>query len=118
MSQVLQLRKAPETTTLALAEFLRVPHSKLLAKVRSQEGVCSRAFHTQNFHPSTYTDKRGRSRPQYEMTRNGFLFLVMSFNTPESRALMLTFLEQFNKAEQTALKYGLHSRPYEIEDFT
>jgi Rha family phage regulatory protein len=112
-----QLRAPAETTTRDLALAIGVPHSRLLAKIKGLDGVCSREFYTQSFWPSTYTDKQGKTRPQFKLTRNGFLFLVMSFNTLKSRALMMTFLEEFNKAEQTALSYGLHSRPFEIDDF-
>jgi Rha family phage regulatory protein len=116
-TQVIHLRKAPETTTKALADFLQVPHSKVMAKVRNQTEGCSAAFITQSFHPSTYTDKQGRTQPLYLLTRDGFLFLVMCFNTERSRALMQVFLKQFNDAEEGLLSYGLHSRPFEIEDF-
>jgi len=46
-------------------------------KIRKLE--CSEEFRRLNFEPSDYIDERGKEQPMYEMTRDGWTFLVLGF---------------------------------------
>jgi hypothetical protein len=52
-------------------------HDNVLAKVRNLN--CSPDFRALNFKGSKYEGENGRSQPCFEMTRDGFTRLVMSF---------------------------------------
>lgn len=70
------------TTSVAVAEFFRKMHKDVLRKIETLE--CSEDFNERNFTPVTYTDAKGEKRPMYQITKNGFVFLVMGF-TGKSR---------------------------------
>ncbi|MBB7580460.1 ash family protein, partial [Escherichia coli] len=65
------------TTSVAVAEFFRKMHKDVLRKIETLE--CSEDFNERNFTPVTYTDAKGEKRPMYQITKNGFVFLVMGF---------------------------------------
>ncbi|EHX5908847.1 ash family protein, partial [Escherichia coli] len=65
------------TSSLAVAEYFRKPHKDVLAKISRLD--CSAEFTERNFSPSEYTDSTGRKLPMYQITKNGFVFLVMGF---------------------------------------
>jgi Rha family phage regulatory protein len=52
-------------------------HDHVLEAIRNLN--CSDDFHLRNFAEIKYTDDGGRSYPAFEMTRDGFTRLVMSF---------------------------------------
>ena len=48
---------------------------------------CSADFARLNFEPSKYEGDSGREKPCYEMTRDGFTRLVMSFTGEKAAAI-------------------------------
>lgn len=56
----------------------------MLAKITAVE--CSEEFTELNFKPSTYLDATGRSLPCFNMTKDGFTFLVMGFSGKKAAA--------------------------------
>ncbi|EFZ60649.1 phage regulatory protein, Rha family protein [Escherichia coli LT-68] len=65
------------TTSVAIAEFFGKRHERVLDKIRNLD--CSSNFNEHNFVSVTYTDTKGEKRPMYQITKNGFVFLVMGF---------------------------------------
>ncbi|MGV5768414.1 Rha family transcriptional regulator, partial [Escherichia coli] len=65
------------TTSIAIAEFFGKRHERVLDKIRNLD--CSAKFTEHNFVSSKYTDSTGRKLPMYQITKNGFVFLVMGF---------------------------------------
>ncbi|EHR9097528.1 ash family protein, partial [Escherichia coli] len=62
------------TTSVAVAEFFRKMHKNVIQKIETLE--CSPEFNRLNFKLVTYTDAKGEKRPMYQITKNGFVFLV------------------------------------------
>jgi len=53
----------------------RKSHDKVLRDIR--ELGCSEKFSLSNFEESDYTNERGQKYPAYNMTKDGFVMLVM-----------------------------------------
>ncbi|MBB7296379.1 Rha family transcriptional regulator, partial [Escherichia coli] len=63
------------TTSIAIAEFFGKRHDNVIQKIKLLD--CSAEFTALNFKASEYTDSTGRKLPMYQITKNGFVFLVM-----------------------------------------
>lgn len=87
------------TTSLKVAEFFGKRHDDVLRRVRSLD--CSPEFNARNFAPVEYVDKKGECRPAYEMTKDGFMFLVMGFTGKKAARIKEAYINAFNwMAEQ------------------
>ncbi|EDQ2390388.1 transcriptional regulator [Salmonella enterica subsp. enterica] len=85
------------TTSVAVAEYFRKPHKDVLAKISRLD--CSVEFTERNFSPSEYTDSTGRTLPMYQITKNGFVFLVMGFTGKRAAAFKEAYIAEFDRME-------------------
>ncbi|WP_230855801.1 Rha family transcriptional regulator [Vibrio kanaloae] len=83
------------TTSLKIAEAFNKRHDDVLRRLRSLE--CSQDFIDRNFTGNKYKDKRGRSLPLYEMTKDGFMFLVMGFTGTKAAHIKEAYINAFNQ---------------------
>ena len=90
-------------TSLEVAERFGKRHDNVLAAVRDLE--CSDEFRLLNFKEQEYFNERGHSHPMYEMTRDGFVFLVRGFTGKVAAVWWEKFIEAFNTME-AALEDG------------
>ncbi|EEZ5178106.1 transcriptional regulator [Escherichia coli] len=86
------------TTSVAVAEFFRKMHKDVLRKIETLE--CSEDFNERNFTPVTYTDAKGEKRPMYQITKNGFVFLVMGFTGKKAAAFKEAYIAEFDRMEK------------------
>lgn len=84
-------------SSLAVAEYFRKPHKDVLAKISRLD--CSAEFTERNFSPSEYTDSTGRKLPMYQITKNGFVFLVMGFTGKKAAAFKEAYIAEFDRME-------------------
>jgi len=61
--------------------------------------TCSQEFNLLNFGEISYTDSMNREQRAYEMTKDGFSFLVFKFNGREAGKYKEKFINEFNKRE-------------------
>ncbi|EON1093671.1 Rha family transcriptional regulator [Escherichia coli] len=85
------------TTSVAVAEFFRKLHKNVIQKIEALE--CSSEFTELNFNPSEYTDSTGRKLPMYQITKNGFVFLVMGFTGKKAAAFKEAYIAEFDRME-------------------
>ncbi|HDH7616110.1 TPA: Rha family transcriptional regulator [Escherichia coli] len=85
------------TTSVAIAEFFGKRHERVLDKIRNLD--CSAKFTEHNFVSSEYTDSTGRKLPMYQITKNGFVFLVMGFTGKKAAAFKETYIAEFDRME-------------------
>ncbi|EJQ8081263.1 Rha family transcriptional regulator [Escherichia coli] len=85
------------TTSIAVAEFFRKMHKNVIQKIDTLE--CSPEFNRLNFKPVTYTDAKGEKRPMYQITKNGFVFLVMGFTGKKAAAFKEAYIAEFDRME-------------------
>ncbi|MBO9589449.1 Rha family transcriptional regulator [Devosia sp.] len=64
----------PMTNSRDVTELFGRLHKNVLQGIESLE--CSPEINRLNFEPSDYRDERGRLKPSYNMTKDGFTFLA------------------------------------------
>jgi len=57
-------------------------------------------FSALNFERSNYVGEDGKEHPMFEMTRDGFAFLVMGFTGAEASIWKIAYIEAFNRMER------------------
>ncbi|EDY2188882.1 transcriptional regulator [Salmonella enterica subsp. enterica] len=85
------------TTSVAVAEYFRKMHKDVLKKIDNLD--CSAEFSERNFAPAEYTDEQGKKRPAYQITKNGFVFLVMGFTGKKAAAFKEAYIAEFDRME-------------------
>lgn len=85
------------TTSRYVADFFRKMHKNVIRAIESLE--CSPEFTQLNFVLSEYTDSTGRKLPMYDMTKDGFVFLVMGFTGKKAAAFKEAYIAEFNRME-------------------
>lgn len=86
------------TTSLAVSHHFNKRHGHVLRDIQNLD--CSAEFRERNFTLSSYTDGRGRQKPAYEITRDGFSFLCMGFTGAQAAAWKEKYIAAFNVMEQ------------------
>lgn len=86
------------TTSVAIAEFFGKRHERVLDKIRNLD--CSAKFTEHNFVSSEYTDSTGRKLPMYQITKNGFVFLVMGFTGKKAATFKEAYIAEFDRMEE------------------
>ncbi|EOF6355444.1 Rha family transcriptional regulator [Salmonella enterica] len=95
------------TTSVAVAEYFRKLHKNVIHKIETLE--CSPEFNRLNFKPVDYTDAKGEKRPAYQITKNGFVFLVMGFTGKKAAAFKEAYIAEFDRMENALNKPRLPS---------
>lgn len=83
-----------KTTSLNVAEAFGKLHKDVLRKIEAVD--CSKEFSQRNFTPAEYLDEQGKSRPSYEMTKDGFIFVIMSFTGKKAAEIKESYINAFN----------------------
>lgn len=83
-----------KTSSLKVAELFGKQHKNVLQKLESLD--CSSEFNGLNFQLVEYLDNKGESRPMYEMTKDGFIFLVMGFTGAKAAQIKEAYINTFN----------------------
>lgn len=81
-------------TSLDVANVFEKKHAHVLRDIRN---MSVRAL--SNFGESSYLNEQGREMPMYEMSRDGFTFLVMGFTGEKANNFKLDFIDAFNLME-------------------
>ena len=90
------------TTSLRVAEYFGKAHGKVLRAIETLG--CSAGFNQANFGSIEYIDARGRCQKAYQMTKDGWMFLVMGFTGKKAAAIKERFIAAFNWMADQILK--------------
>lgn len=85
------------TTSRIIAKSFGKQHKDVLRAIADLE--CSEDFNRRNFAPVEYRDAKGEARPEYQMTRDGFMFLAMGFTGARAAQMKEAFIAAFNAME-------------------
>lgn len=85
---------ALKTTSLKIAAAFGKLHKDVLRKLEGLD--CSPEFNGRNFALVEYTDAKGEKRPLWEMTKDGFMFLVMGFTGKKAARVKEAYIGAFN----------------------
>lgn len=88
----------PKTNTRFVAEVFGKLHKNVLLAVQNLD--CSDEFRRLNFKPSSYLNSQNKEQPMYEMTFDGFTFLVMGFTGKEAAVFKEAYIAEFNRMRQ------------------
>lgn len=83
-----------KTNSLKVAEAFGKNHRDVLKRISSLD--CPNEFSERNFALANYIDEQGKSRPMYEMTKDGWMFLVMGFTGEKAAQIKIAFINAFN----------------------
>lgn len=83
---------------LMVAKMFEKEHKNVLRDIANLD--CSEDFRQLNFEPSTYKNEQGKKQPCYNMTRDGFVFLVMGYRGKKAAQFKEAYIKRFNQMEQ------------------
>ena len=87
------------TTSLIVAEIFGKEHNKVCRDIENLS--CSESFRVANFGETPYIhSQNGQTYRMYEMTKDGFSFLVMGYTGEKAGKFKEDFITAFNKMEQ------------------
>lgn len=89
------------TTSLSVSKFFEREHKNILQKIEALD--CSAQFASANFSADVQNIKIGngatRASKMYEMTKNGFVFLVMGFTGKRAAQFKEAYIAEFDRME-------------------
>ncbi|ACO74979.1 hypothetical protein LHK_01995 [Laribacter hongkongensis HLHK9] len=92
------INNEPRTTSLKVAEVFGKLHKHVLAKIEHLD--CSEEFTSANFSANARLEQIGggaqREFKYYEMTKDGFIFLVMGFTGKKAAQIKEAYINAFN----------------------
>lgn len=94
----------PTTTSLIVADIFGKEHKNVIRDIENLS--CSENFNRLNFELIYYKDKMNREQKAYQMTKDGFSFLVMGYTGDKAGKFKEDFINAFNQMEQ-ALKNNI-----------
>lgn len=107
---VLEKDGIPVTTSKAVAEQFGKRHDSVIRDIENLlnlhksveiESDTTKEFLKQNFIEATYTDSKGRTQPQYIMTKDGFTLLVMGYTGAKALQFKIAYINAFMMAVNT-----------------
>ena len=86
------------TTSLIVARVFGKEHNKVVRDIENLS--CSDSFRVANFGDTPYIHpQNGQTYKMYEMTKDGFSFLVMGYSGKKAGRFKEAFINEFNKRE-------------------
>ena len=82
------------TTSRQIAELFEKEHRNVLRAIRLLD--CDKEFTALNYELTDFIDKNGDPRPEYLMTKDGMVFLVMGFTGKKAAQFKLLYIRAFN----------------------
>lgn len=94
------------TTSRQVAELFGKRHADVMRSISNLE--CSASFNERNFALVEYRDGKGEARPEYLITKDGMVFLVMGFTGKQAAQFKELYILAFNwMAEQIRTTHEL-----------
>lgn len=86
------------TSSRLVAEYFGKRHDTVTRAIRNLN--CSKEFNARNFAVVNYTDKKGETRQEYLMTKDGFTILAMGFTGAKAMQFKEAYINAFNKMQE------------------
>ncbi|MBY7931786.1 Rha family transcriptional regulator [Vibrio fluvialis] len=86
------------TTSLKVAEYFDKQHKNVIRAIRRLESECSENFTALNFELCYKNNElqNGKPLPFYNMTKDGFMLLVMGFTGKTATQIKISYIQAFN----------------------
>lgn len=104
MNELVKINDNNQVTTdsLTVADRFGKRHCDVLRSIKMLK--CSKEFSERNFASAEYLDEQGKPRTYYDITRDGWMFLVMGFTGEKAAEWKEKFIAAFNRMETTISK--------------
>lgn len=86
-----------------IAQAFNKRHRDVLRDLRNlldPNNGLSANFSQRNFALTTYADNQGKKRPCYQLTRDGFVMLIMRYNGAKANHFKELYIQRFNEMEE------------------
>lgn len=102
MDSKLTITKDKTITSMEVAEMIGKEHSKLLRDIRTYSEQLNEANIglVEFFQNSTYTDKKGETRPCYNVTKKGCEFIAHKLTGIKGTAFTARYINKFHDMEE------------------
>lgn len=90
-------KNRPITTSRTVAYVFDKNHKDVLRAIKNLG--CSHDFWQRNFAPRNYVDSRGKTYPEYEISKNGFVILAMGYNGEKAMQFKEAYISRFDAIE-------------------
>jgi Rha family phage regulatory protein len=87
------------TTSQTISQLFGKQHSHVRDAIRRIAESCPREFGVANFRDTSYVDSQGKVYPAYELTRDAFTLVAMSFTGERALQFKLAYVAAFNQME-------------------
>ncbi|WP_289022090.1 Rha family transcriptional regulator, partial [Desulfobacter postgatei] len=84
--------------SVMVAEHFKKRHDNIIRTIKSLE--IPQDFRLLNFEESSYINEQNKTQPAMNMTRDGFVLLVMGFTGKRAMEWKLKYIEAFNAMER------------------
>nr|DAP74721.1 MAG TPA: regulatory protein [Caudoviricetes sp.] len=95
------------TTSEMVAKVFGKYHHHVMRDIREILEVGDDEFNRTNFGLVEYIDKKGEKRPMFEMTKDGFMLLVMGYKTKKAMAIKIAYIKAFNFMQEQLVQSGM-----------
>ncbi|OOF53886.1 Rha family transcriptional regulator [Rodentibacter genomosp. 2] len=95
------------TTSETVAKVFGKYHKHVMRDIREILEAGDDEFNRTNFGLVEYIDKKGEKRPMFEMTKDGFLLLVMGYKTKKAMAIKIAYIKAFNFMQEQLAQDGV-----------
>lgn len=85
-----------KTNSLKVAGAFGKKHFHVMRDIKNITAQLPDSFIQSNFGLVEYIDGKGQLRPMYEMTKDGFMLLVMGYNTEQAMQIKVAYIKEFN----------------------
>lgn len=84
--------------SLMVAQMFEREHKNVIRDIKNLD--CSEEFRRLNFEQSAYINDQNKKQPCYDMTRDGFVFLVMGYRGKKAAHFKELYIKRFNEMEK------------------
>lgn len=84
------------TTSLKVAKHFKKRHDNVVRAIRNLKKDCPPEFWLLNFEERDFIDSRGKCRSSFEITKDGFVMLVMGFTGAAATVMKIAYINAFN----------------------
>lgn len=84
------------TTSIKVGYYFGKRHANILRDIKRVKNDCSEEFSRLNFELAEYIDEQGKVRPMYNITKDGWMMLVMGFTGKAATAIKESYIAAFN----------------------
>lgn len=92
-------------SSLQIAEITGKQHAHVMEAIRSMETAWQKVSQS-NFRLASYTDKQGKERPCYQLTKTECLYIATKFND-EARAKLVLRWEELESGKATPMAFQI-----------